>query len=112
MATNKEIGAAINYLVPSATFYIEDGQIIWEDTRAQPTNEDIDSTILLLPAMQKESAKRVQRNQLLSISDWTVLPHSPLSETDQAAWVSYRQELRDFTAQTGWVDLEFPTPPQ
>jgi hypothetical protein len=35
------------------------------------------------------------RNQLLVDSDWTVLPDSPL---DVQAWVTYRQQLRDFPA--------------
>ena len=52
---------------------------------------------------------RAIRDQLLVASDWTVLPDSPL---DVAAWVEYRQQLRDFPET--WVPaptVTFPTPP-
>ena len=37
------------------------------------------------------------RNQLISKTDWTQLADSPLTETEKAAWVIYREELRDIT---------------
>ena len=40
---------------------------------------------------------RQRRNAMLSSSDWTVLPDSPLSATDKTAWLEYRQDLRDIT---------------
>ena len=40
-------------------------------------------------------AVRHDRNKLLSQSDWRVLPDSP--DTIKAAWVTYRQQLRDIT---------------
>ena len=47
----------------------------------------------------KESEVRQQRNQLLSACDWTQLPDAPV---DTATWATYRQELRDVTAQAGF----------
>jgi len=44
---------------------------------------------------------RVQRNQLLSASDWTQVADAPV---DKSVWTIYRQELRDITLQEG-----FPT---
>ncbi|MBT7004605.1 MAG: hypothetical protein HOA06_07785, partial [Chloroflexi bacterium] len=38
---------------------------------------------------------RRQRDRLLTASDWTQLPGSPLSDEQVAAFQSYRQELRD-----------------
>jgi len=35
------------------------------------------------------------RNKMLSDSDWTVMPDSPLSDSKQAEWKTYRQALRD-----------------
>ena len=35
------------------------------------------------------------RNKMLSDSDWTVMPDSPLSESKQTEWKTYRQALRD-----------------
>jgi predicted NAD/FAD-binding protein len=39
-------------------------------------------------------AVRYRRNQLLTASDWTVLPDSPKNKT---SWEAYRQQLRDIT---------------
>jgi hypothetical protein len=47
----------------------------------------------------KESEVRQQRNQLLSACDWTQLPDAPVPA---APWATYRQELRDVTAQPGF----------
>ena len=48
-------------------------------------------------------AKRIS---LLSGSDWTQLPDSPLSSTKKAEWATYRQSLRDLE-----VTSDFPTEP-
>ena len=40
---------------------------------------------------------REQRNTLLLESDWTVMTDSPLSNSKQAEWKTYRQALRDIT---------------
>jgi hypothetical protein len=54
----------------------------------------------------KEAEVRQQRNQLLSACDWTQLPDSP---ADHEAWATYRQALRDVTAQEGFPwDVEWP----
>jgi hypothetical protein len=37
------------------------------------------------------------RNRLLAASDWTQVPDAPV---DQAAWATYRQQLRDLPANT------------
>jgi hypothetical protein len=47
----------------------------------------------------KAIAMRQQRNQLLSACDWTQLPDAPV---DRVVWATYRQELRDVTAQSGF----------
>jgi hypothetical protein len=39
---------------------------------------------------------RAERDALLSKSDWTQFPDSPLTTTQKTAWSTYRQELRDF----------------
>tara|TARA_B100000470_G_C19739312_1_gene368422 strand:- start:147 stop:428 length:282 start_codon:yes stop_codon:yes gene_type:complete len=57
---------------------------------------------------------RIQRNGLLRESDWTQLPGGPLTDEQQAAWGTYRQELRDYPSQSGLVSTlpEWPTPPE
>ena len=57
----------------------------------------------------KESEVRQQRNQLLSACDWTQLPDAPVPA---APWATYRQELRDVTAQSGFPwDVTWPEEP-
>lgn len=41
------------------------------------------------------ASRRLRRDRALAASDWTQLPDSPLSSDMQAAWASYRQQLRD-----------------
>ena len=40
---------------------------------------------------------RKTRNQMLTDSDWTVMPDSPLSDSKKNEWKTYRQALRDLT---------------
>ena len=57
----------------------------------------------------REAEVRQQRNELLSACDWTQLPDSP---ADHEAWATYRQELRDVTAQEGFPwDITWPDAP-
>jgi len=56
---------------------------------------------------------RSKRNALLSASDWTILPDSPVQ--DKYVWQSYRQSLRDLTEGLSTVEqvnsIVFPTKP-
>ena len=45
---------------------------------------------------------RKERSNRLAECDWTQLTDQPLSDADQAAWRSYRQELRDLPEQAGF----------
>ena len=53
---------------------------------------------------------RSSRNQLLNNSDWTQVADAPV---DKAVWATYRQALRDVTAQSGfpWT-ITWPDAPQ
>ena len=52
---------------------------------------------------------RAERNALLAASDWTQVPDAPV---DQAAWATYRQALRDITAQAGFPEqINWPEAP-
>ena len=55
---------------------------------------------------------REQRNTLLLESDWTVMADSPLSDSKQVEWKTYRQALRDLPANTtDWTNPPWPTKP-
>ncbi len=54
---------------------------------------------------------RAERNGLLAASDWTQLADVPLA--NRAAWVTYRQALRDVPAQEGFPEIiNWPERPQ
>lgn len=65
--------------------------------------------------MEQESIKiRSYRAVLLASCDWTMAIDAPLDEDQKAAWMSYRQELRDLPANqpdTLFDDIVWPSQP-
>ena len=53
---------------------------------------------------------RRERDELLTKTDWVVLPHSPITGSKLDEWLQYRQDLRDVTNQTPPYTL--PTQPE
>ena len=55
------------------------------------------------------------RNTMLSESDWTQFPDSPLTDSKKTEWSTYRQALRDLPSNnsdaTSIDDVTFPTEP-
>jgi hypothetical protein len=51
---------------------------------------------------------RAERNALLAACDWTQLPDA---SADAAAWVTYRQALRDITDQANPFNIVWPASP-
>lgn len=57
---------------------------------------------------------REERDHLLTATDWTQVPDSPLTDTQKTAWRTYRQSLRDLTTHSNWPNLndeDWPSPP-
>lgn len=55
-------------------------------------------------------AARAERGRRLALCDWTQLPDAP---ANAAAWLAYRQELRDITEQPGFpTDFSWPVSPE
>jgi hypothetical protein len=75
---------------------------IWNVTDA--TTEEIDERI-----SDKWEEVRLERNRLLSESDWTQLPDSPVLDVD--VWKVYRQDLRDVTLQQNPFQIIWPNKP-
>jgi len=66
----------------------------------------------LLPEDDWKYSFREERNRLLRLSDWAVLPDSPLNETEKLNWKKYRQELRDLpTLVTSPINIKWPSKP-
>ena len=57
---------------------------------------------------------RNERAARLASSDWTDLPNAPLTAEKATEWQTYRQELRDYPAQSDRISTlpEWPTPPE
>ena len=57
---------------------------------------------------------RSMRDNLLRDSDWTQVADGPMTAEKVAEWATYRQELRDYPAQSDKVSTlpEWPTPPE
>lgn len=64
------------------------------------------------PIPEEEMAAKVrkQRNAKLAECDWTQVADAPV---DKAAWATYRQALRDISAQAGFPwEIQWPTQPE
>lgn len=89
--------------------------IDWPDDVSDYTIQDgslvrKDQSILDAQALQKAEVKmRSMRDNLLTFSDWTQSPDSPLTDTKKQEWATYRQALRDLPANT--TDPANPTWP-
>jgi hypothetical protein len=84
--------------------YIEDNQVFTVEV-ADKTPEDIaaDTT-------QESTIVRATRDQLLKDTDWTQVADVPFTKAVKTAWATYRQSLRDITAQEGFpFEIEWPT---
>ena len=63
-------------------------------------------------ASQVASAVKMQRDQLLRTTDWTMVPGAPFTAEQVTAWGEYRQALRDITAQVDFpTTIAWPVPP-
>ena len=60
-------------------------------------------------------AVRLERNNLLTESDWTQMSDSPLSDSKKTEWATYRQSLRDLpstnSSASSYDDVTFPSKP-
>ena len=107
------------------------GDVVFEGPQAQPTRyqvgfadgveqiegkwytkysvADMDDEAKTAKDTEQAKAIRSQRTDKLKGSDWTQVADAPV---DQAAWATYRQALRDITAQPGFPwDTQWPDAP-
>lgn len=80
-------------------------------TDAEPAQTAAEQEAAYKAMKDAEQAKSVRatRGEKLKDSDWTQVADAPV---DKAAWATYRQALRDITAQTGfpWT-IDWPVAP-
>jgi hypothetical protein len=74
------------------------------------TAAEQEATYKAMKDAEQATSVRASRSDKLKDSDWTQVADAPV---DKAAWATYRQELRDISAQTGfpWT-IEWPTQPE
>ena len=95
-----EIGVAYKYDAAN-------DKIIIDSNPAEPpaaTQEDLDKMDLELI--------RAERDGLLSGTDWTQVPDSPLTDSKKEEWKVYRQSLRDLpSSNPTMATVNWPTKP-
>jgi hypothetical protein len=107
------------------------GDVVFEGPQAQPTRyqvgfadgleqidgkwytkysvADMDQEAKAIKDAEQAEKTRSQRTDKLKGSDWTQVADAPV---DKAAWATYRQALRDITAQSGFPwDTQWPDAP-
>ena len=78
-------------LVPDAQFVSNDEKILqWHDNRQQPTETEIQAKIVELQAAEPMRLLRIERNRLLSETDWWAVADRTMTSEQTA----YRTELR------------------
>ena len=79
------------------------------ETEAAQTAAEQEAAYKAMKDAEQATSVRASRKTKLDECDWTQLADSP---ADKAVWATYRQALRDVTAQAGfpWT-IEWPTQP-
>ena len=70
-------------------------KITWHNGTTPIPKADIEAQFPIVELDMAMEDLRAKRNRLLTESDWTILPDSPIA--DKTAWQVYRQNLRDLT---------------
>ena len=90
------IAKAILKINPNAVFsYTDIDNINWLEGTTPIPKADIEAQFPIVEFDMAMEDLRAKRNRLLTESDWTILPDSPIA--DKTAWQVYRQNLRDLT---------------
>ena len=79
-----------------------------------PIFADPDEEAAYKARLDSEQAARIRadRNAKLASCDWTQVEDAPFDSAGKAAWASYRQTLRDISAQEGFPwSVEWPQEP-
>jgi hypothetical protein len=103
----------INGSVDDSAFYIENGEAVEIPSKPdQYSVFDFTTKQWVQDETMAVSDVSSKRQRLLYASDWTQLPNGPLTTVQQAAWATYRQELRDIPSQSGYpFNVVWPVAP-
>ena len=90
----------------------EDGERAYEGRANADTQRVVDDVLTdleqpLSQSVERKSVElRLRRDSLLAQTDWTQTNDSPLSESDQLKYRTYRQALRELTTHENWPELQ------
>jgi len=94
----------IEGILGEGAHHVVDGLIV-----AKPAPSDSDKTTLVMEQVRRD------RDLMLSSTDWTQVPDSPLTAEQRSEWQMYRQRLRDLPSDyshvTSLEDVVWPDPP-
>ena len=95
------------------TKYWDDG---WQELSAKPEGSyKLSGGTWVFDQDEFLAVLRAERSNILSACDWTQFADSPLSDTEKAAWATYRQALRDLPGNTGQItsvyEVSWPAEP-
>lgn len=86
----------------------------WQDAwQIKPKYDDsTQQSICEAECLQSEwGTVRGERDRLIAMTDYTQLPDTPITSASRAEFVTYRQQLRNITAQSDPYNIVWPTPP-
>ena len=102
---------------------LKDGEFITEGI-ADPEVQKVTNGVVVVKSDSELASKEASefmfnlksfRNSLLSNTDWTQVPDSPLSTEEKSKWATYRQQLRDlpsfYSTETNMSNVVFPEEP-
>lgn len=98
------------------------GETVVEGVADDATQRVVDGLFVAKPALsdsektaQVMEQVRRERDLILSSTDWTQVPDSPLTAEQRSEWQMYRQRLRDLPSDyahvTSLEDVVWPEPP-
>jgi hypothetical protein len=97
---------------PDGTADVQEHWVEIPDEDAAHIGWAFDGTTWTEPTVSAEDL-RVERDALLTESDFTQLADSPLTDEQKAAWATYRQQLRDLPdSYVPVAEPEWPTKPE
>jgi hypothetical protein len=99
-ASKEEIASLIEQMKPSGQLQ----RLVDLQAAQVPSSLAALSDEAVAPHAMTADGVRGVRNVMLSASDWSQLPDAPLDEVAKAAWVEYRQLLRDVPEQDGFPE--------
>lgn len=83
-----------------------------EDKMSPELKEKIEVMKKERPLTIKKRNIREQRNQILTLTDWTQVPDSPITDDIKQQWKTYRQLLREVPQQKNFPDyVDWPDAP-